>query len=407
MKENRRKRYKQKPWFLYRTPTPVSSSALGNVSELSDKLNEWKQKFSLLNDCENTISQEDAARVDISKDIKLVDRLFCTFGNHLQRERQAQLLSIEKRNCKKSDASVLMSSVSGAVSSQIPDVAVEDKKNCAGFDNNSVVARLAEVGNQDDAVTEEATDVPSVSPETGSFNSSQTTSHVRKKVKRTDKVIDYNFQDACKYFALIRSSLQFPRIGMLRNEALVGTQHKKCIDIGLPDPVVPQIADSDSDKLILTISCYSTERPLSKTQEFYVLADSYLSELKDNWYCFSNHWTEERASRQSSGYFFIDGTFYDDVRDAESIRYSNKVIEWFEKIKRPSHILLKIVVNTRFSFKWHPFTVVYNYFRQKKHCKQFGHDDKPNLQNLFDAETGHDDIKVIVSSKDQDPITII
>lgn len=80
-----------------------------------------------------------------------------------------------------------------------------------------------------------------------------------------------------------------------------------------------------SNEVILHVSFYHPERNL-KIHEFQVLASQKLSELKDAFYCLS-----DIGSKIKSGYFFIENTFFNDMRATDSKDCSEEIIQWAEE----------------------------------------------------------------------------
>lgn len=72
-------------------------------------------------------------------------------------------------------------------------------------------------------------------------------------------------------------------------------------------------------EVVLKIAFYHPVRNI-KMQEFAVLGSQKLTELKDVLYCLSDHIGDGRQTR--SGYFFIENTFYNDMRHKNNVDYS-------------------------------------------------------------------------------------
>jgi len=79
------------------------------------------------------------------------------------------------------------------------------------------------------------------------------------------------------------------------------------------------------NEIILKIAVYHPEKNI-KTQEFLVLGSQKLTELRDKLYCLAYHMPYSKEIK--SGYFFIENTFYNDMRNDTSIDYSQTVIQW-------------------------------------------------------------------------------
>ncbi|KAF6145959.1 hypothetical protein GIB67_033318 [Kingdonia uniflora] len=70
-----------------------------------------------------------------------------------------------------------------------------------------------------------------------------------------------------------------------------------------------------------------------QTQEFLVLGMQTLAELKDQIYCLTDQLMQKAGKDDSSGYFFIEDTFCNDVRDPSPIDYSRPILDWLQKSK--------------------------------------------------------------------------
>ena len=79
--------------------------------------------------------------------------------------------------------------------------------------------------------------------------------------------------------------------------------------------------------VVLTVAVDHPHRK-TKMHEFLVLAEQPLTALRDQIYCLLDL-MEEFAETKASGFFFIEGVFYNDRRDAiNSKDYSLPIIEW-------------------------------------------------------------------------------
>jgi len=99
-------------------------------------------------------------------------------------------------------------------------------------------------------------------------------------------------------------------------------------------PFKPKDAPADAerivpDELILTVALYHSKRP-QKTQGFRVLASQYMTELRDRFYCLNDHILCLDGPNMKSGFFFIENTFYNDLRDGR-IDYSVPILSWLHK----------------------------------------------------------------------------
>jgi hypothetical protein len=82
------------------------------------------------------------------------------------------------------------------------------------------------------------------------------------------------------------------------------------------------------NEVLLHIAVYHPTN-YTKTQEFIVAGSSPLTALRDRIYCLHDHLLD--GNQTPSGFFFIEGTFYDDLRDHRAIRYSQPIREWVKK----------------------------------------------------------------------------
>jgi snRNA-activating protein complex subunit 3 len=83
-----------------------------------------------------------------------------------------------------------------------------------------------------------------------------------------------------------------------------------------------------SNEVLLMVALYHSDRNM-KTQEHCVLASQKLTDLRDALYCLSDHLGSHENLK--SAYFFIENTFYNDMRGPGNINYSEKVIEWADE----------------------------------------------------------------------------
>ncbi|KAJ2082972.1 hypothetical protein H4R24_001166 [Coemansia sp. RSA 988] len=100
-----------------------------------------------------------------------------------------------------------------------------------------------------------------------------------------------------------------------------------------PPPSAARVAD---DEVILSVCFYNTRSSTSKMEEYLVLGSQNLTVLRDAFYCISDflvsHRDEEienaRDRKVSSSYFFIEKTFYNDMRSPTASDYSRVIMEW-------------------------------------------------------------------------------
>jgi hypothetical protein len=96
------------------------------------------------------------------------------------------------------------------------------------------------------------------------------------------------------------------------------------------------------NELILKIAFHSMHKPNLVSQEFLVLGSQKLSDLRDMLYCLSDRVFDDeekrknrftpapdcKAYRQGSAFFFMEGVFYNDMREPDAEDYSIPIREW-------------------------------------------------------------------------------
>lgn len=86
-------------------------------------------------------------------------------------------------------------------------------------------------------------------------------------------------------------------------------------------------------EVVLCVEVYHNVRRYIKCQEFLVLGQQTLTELRDNIYCSSDQVTQKAGNSDPSGYFLIENVFYNDLRDPSAIDYSEPILDWLESSK--------------------------------------------------------------------------
>ncbi|CAK9069359.1 snRNA-activating protein complex subunit 3 (SNAPc subunit 3) (Small nuclear RNA-activating complex polypeptide 3) [Durusdinium trenchii] len=157
----------------------------------------------------------------------------------------------------------------------------------------------------------------------------------------------------CIHLATARMLLDCPRYGSWhrhgRPNAVVGNPHKRFVnrikarygseypktqlaerEVVAPDlDMVPaSVARVPRDAVIYTVAvCDEKGR---KNQEFDILADQTLCDLRDAFY-FVTDWAYDGPSRVHSGCMYIDGIFYSDMRSEHSVDYAPQLIEYMQR----------------------------------------------------------------------------
>ncbi|KAM0947268.1 putative snRNA-activating protein complex, subunit 3 [Dioscorea sansibarensis] len=86
-------------------------------------------------------------------------------------------------------------------------------------------------------------------------------------------------------------------------------------------------------EVLLCVEIYHKKNNSMKTQEFLVLGRQLLTELRDNIYCQTVKLMQISGKHDPSGYFLIENTFYNDLRDPSAIDYSKPIFDWLENCK--------------------------------------------------------------------------
>uniref|UniRef100_A0A803QIS3 snRNA-activating protein complex subunit n=1 Tax=Cannabis sativa TaxID=3483 RepID=A0A803QIS3_CANSA len=81
-------------------------------------------------------------------------------------------------------------------------------------------------------------------------------------------------------------------------------------------------------EIVLSIEVYHNKKRWIKTQEFLVVGQQALTELRDKIYCVTDHVMQKAGQYDPSGYFLIEDVFCNDLRDPFAIDYSEPVFDW-------------------------------------------------------------------------------
>ncbi|GLT38817.1 hypothetical protein SLA2020_130390 [Shorea laevis] len=81
-------------------------------------------------------------------------------------------------------------------------------------------------------------------------------------------------------------------------------------------------------EVVLCVEVYHNVRKWAKIQEFLVLGQQKLTELRDKIYCLSDQVMQKAGQCDPSGYFLIENVFYNDLRDPSAIDYSKSILDW-------------------------------------------------------------------------------
>ncbi|KAJ2515425.1 hypothetical protein H4217_005179 [Coemansia sp. RSA 1939] len=111
-----------------------------------------------------------------------------------------------------------------------------------------------------------------------------------------------------------------------------------------PGPV-PNATPVVDDEVLLSVCFYNTRSSTSKMEEYLVLGSQNLTVLRDAFYCISDflfsHRDEQientKDKKVSSSYFFIEKTFYNDMRSPTATDYSRVIMEWANDPERQTN----------------------------------------------------------------------
>ncbi|GKV07323.1 hypothetical protein SLEP1_g19117 [Rubroshorea leprosula] len=90
---------------------------------------------------------------------------------------------------------------------------------------------------------------------------------------------------------------------------------------------IEQLIPVSGQEVVLCVEVYHN------IQEFLVLGQQKLTELRDKIYCLSDQVMKKAGQHDPSGYFVIEGVFYNDLRDPSAIDYSKSILDWLSNSK--------------------------------------------------------------------------
>ncbi|XP_021723001.1 snRNA-activating protein complex subunit [Chenopodium quinoa] len=85
---------------------------------------------------------------------------------------------------------------------------------------------------------------------------------------------------------------------------------------------------------ILCVEVYHNKHSWKKTQEFLVLGNQTLTELRDKIRCLTDMVMQKANTYDPSGYFLIEEVFCNDTRDPSAINYSEPIFDWLKNSKK-------------------------------------------------------------------------
>ncbi|KAJ2722884.1 hypothetical protein GGI07_003011 [Coemansia sp. Benny D115] len=142
-------------------------------------------------------------------------------------------------------------------------------------------------------------------------------------------------------FRKVKESLDDSTLASLRkaNRRMVPPKYRLDVNFmtnRVQNGSIPDATPVADDEVILSVCFYNTRSSTSKMEEYLVLGSQSLTVLRDAFYCISDflvsHRDEEientKDRKVSSSYFFIEKTFYNDMRSPTATDYSRVIMEW-------------------------------------------------------------------------------
>ncbi|XP_009365681.1 snRNA-activating protein complex subunit [Pyrus x bretschneideri] len=83
----------------------------------------------------------------------------------------------------------------------------------------------------------------------------------------------------------------------------------------------------------LSIEVYQSVQKRLKNQELLVLGQQTLTELRDKIDCLTDHVMQKAGQHDPSGYFLVEDTFCNDLRDPSAVDYSKPIFDWLKDSK--------------------------------------------------------------------------
>ncbi|ORX73822.1 hypothetical protein DL89DRAFT_4486 [Linderina pennispora] len=142
-------------------------------------------------------------------------------------------------------------------------------------------------------------------------------------------------------FSTVKNLLDESTLASLRkvNRRMVPNKYRLEVNFltnrALPDPG-PEATQVADDEVILSVCLFNPRTPTAKMEEYLVLGSQTLTVLRDAFYCISDFLVSQRDEtnvntkdkKVSSSYFFIENTFYNDMRSPLATDYSRVIMEW-------------------------------------------------------------------------------
>ncbi|KAJ2745979.1 hypothetical protein GGI20_001743 [Coemansia sp. BCRC 34301] len=177
----------------------------------------------------------------------------------------------------------------------------------------------------------------------GFVRSTEAEEDPKRVVKQRPRVVEpAGVSELESKFRTVKTSLDESTLASLReaNRRMVPTRYRLEVNFMSnrvqPEEQVPNSTPVADDEVILSVCFYNTRSSNSKMEEYLVLGSQSLTVLRDAFYCISDFLVSHRdevtenskEKKASSSYFFIEKTFYNDMRSPTATDYSRAITEW-------------------------------------------------------------------------------
>ncbi|KAJ2507124.1 hypothetical protein IWW47_001259 [Coemansia sp. RSA 2052] len=177
----------------------------------------------------------------------------------------------------------------------------------------------------------------------GFVRSTEAEEDPKRVVKQRPRVVEpAGVSELESKFRTVKTSLDESTLASLReaNRRMVPSRYRLEVNFMSnrvqPEEHVPNSTPVADDEVILSVCFYNTRSSNSKMEEYLVLGSQSLTVLRDAFYCISDFLVSHRdevpenskEKKTSSSYFFIEKTFYNDMRSPTATDYSRVIMEW-------------------------------------------------------------------------------
>ncbi|KAJ2462418.1 hypothetical protein GGI03_004482 [Coemansia sp. RSA 2337] len=177
----------------------------------------------------------------------------------------------------------------------------------------------------------------------GFVRSTEAEEDPKRVVKQRTRVVEpAGVSELESKFRTVKTSLDESTLASLReaNRRMVPARYRLEVNFMSnrvqPEEQVPNSTPVADDEVILSVCFYNTRSSNAKMEEYLVLGSQSLTVLRDAFYCISDFLISHRdevtenskEKKTSSSYFFIEKTFYNDMRSPTATDYSRVITEW-------------------------------------------------------------------------------